>query len=278
MSAAGGLDPIVIAARLVLLDALEAVGSQRDALILVGAQAVYLHTGPSTLAVAEYTRDADLAIDTERIASEPKLDAVLDAAGFVRGDQPGTWTSTRRTSKQDPVPVDFLVAETVAGRPGRRSANVPGQPEHSARQVRGLEGALVDHDVVSLRALSDDPRSFDLRVAGPAALIMAKVHKISERADTRRVRDKDALDIYRLLRALEPHELGVRFARLRAAPVSAEPTERAVTEFRSLFGSSRAPGVDMIVSATSGLEPEDEVRRSAVALAEDLIAVIGRST
>lgn len=51
-----------------------------------------------------------------------------------------------------------------------------------------------------------------------------------------------------------------------------------MTEFGSLFGSSRAPGVDMIVSATSGLEPEDEVRRSAVALAEDLIAVIGRST
>lgn len=278
MSAAGGLDPIVIAARLVLLDALEAVGSQRDALILVGAQAIYMHTGPSTLAVAEYTRDADLAIDTERIASEPKLGAVLDAAGFAKGDQPGTWTSTRRTSEGEPVPVDFLVAEAMAGRPGRRSAAVPGQPEHSARQVRGLEGALVDHDVMTLGSLDDDPRSFDLRVAGPAALIVAKVHKIAERVDTGRSRDKDALDVYRLLRALEPRELGVRFARLREAPVSMEPTERAVTEFMSLFGSSRAPGVDMIVSATSGLEPEDEVRRSAVALAEDLMAVIGRIT
>lgn len=277
MSAAGGPDAIVITARLVLLDALEAVGSQRDALILVGAQAVYLRTGPSTLAVAEYTRDADLAIDTERIASEPKLGAVLGAAGFVKGDQPGTWTSIRRTGEEDPVPVDFLVAEAMAGRPGRRGASVPGQPEHSARQVRGLEGALVDHDVMALGALNDDPRRFDLRVAGPAALIVAKVHKIAERADTARSRDKDALDVYRLLRAIEPNELGVRFAHLRAAPISAEPTERAMTEFRSLFGSSRAPGVDMIVSATSGLEPEDEVRRSAVALAEDLIAVIARS-
>ena len=208
MNASGGLDPIVIAARLVLLDALEAVGAQRGALILVGAQAVYLRTGPSTLAVAEYTRDADLAIDTERIASDPKLDEALGAAGFVKGDQPGTWTSTRRTSEEEPVSVDFLVAHAVSGRPGKRAANVPGQPENSARQVRGLEGALVDNDVTRIGALSDDSRSFDLRVAGPAALIVAKVHKIVERVDTRRSRDKDALDIYRLLRSFEPSELG----------------------------------------------------------------------
>ena len=51
----------VAKARLVLLDALEALGEQRDAMILVGAQAVYLRTGDVSLAVSEYTRDADLA-------------------------------------------------------------------------------------------------------------------------------------------------------------------------------------------------------------------------
>lgn len=176
------------------------------------------------------------------------------------------------------MPVDFLVAEAMAGRPGRRAAYVPGQPENSARQVRGLEGVLVDNDVIRIRALSDDPRSFELRVAGPAALIVAKIYKIAERVDTKRSRDKDALDIYRLLRAFEPRELAVRFARLRAAAVSTDPTDTAIAEFKSLFGSPRAAGTDMIVRATSGLEPEDEVRRSTAALAEDLSEIVGRST
>jgi hypothetical protein len=278
MSPAGELDPVVIAARLVLLDALEAVGTQRSALILVGAQAVYMRAGPGTLAIAEYTRDADLAIDTERIGSDPQLDEVLREAGFEKSDQPGTWTSSRHTSNESPVPVDFLVAEATAGRPGRRAAVVPGQPENSARQVRGLEGVLVDNDICIIGALSNDSRSFELRVAGPAALIVAKVHKISERLASRRSRDKDALDIYRLLRAFDPDELGTRFARLYAAAVSAEPTKVAVAEFKALFGSPRAAGTDMVVRATSGLEPEDEVRRSTSALAEDLMGVVGRST
>lgn len=41
----GEPDPQYVAARAVLLDALEALGPQRDAVIVVGAQAIYLHTG-----------------------------------------------------------------------------------------------------------------------------------------------------------------------------------------------------------------------------------------
>ena len=268
----------VAKARLVLLDALEALGEQRDAMILVGAQAVYLRTGDVSLAVSEYTRDADLAIDTERIAPHPKLDQLLTAAAFTRGGQPGTWFSTKYTSSEDPIPVDFLVAEAMGGRPGRRAATVPGQPDNSARQVRGLEAALIDNNQGLVGALSDDPRSFQLRIAGAAALVVAKVHKIAERIDTSRGRDKDALDIYRLLRTVEPDDFAQRFAALLNTPVSREPTQYALGEFSTLFGSTRAPGVDMVVRATSGLEPEQEVRRSTLALAQDLIGVIGKST
>jgi hypothetical protein len=59
----GVLDPHYVAARSVLLDALEALGEQRQAVILVGAQAIYLHTGAIELAVPELTIDADLTID-----------------------------------------------------------------------------------------------------------------------------------------------------------------------------------------------------------------------
>jgi hypothetical protein len=41
----GAPDPQYVVARSVLLDALGALGAQREAVILVGAQAVYLHTG-----------------------------------------------------------------------------------------------------------------------------------------------------------------------------------------------------------------------------------------
>jgi hypothetical protein len=39
-----------IEARRTLLDALDALESHRDSLVLIGAQAVYLHTGPTDAA------------------------------------------------------------------------------------------------------------------------------------------------------------------------------------------------------------------------------------
>ena len=55
-------DPLYVRARAALLDAVEALGIHRDAIVLVGAQAIYLHTGAADLAVAEYTTDADFAV------------------------------------------------------------------------------------------------------------------------------------------------------------------------------------------------------------------------
>jgi hypothetical protein len=43
-------DPQVVSARRALLDALDALGPHRDAVILVGAQAIYLHTGSAEVA------------------------------------------------------------------------------------------------------------------------------------------------------------------------------------------------------------------------------------
>lgn len=53
----GASDPRSVVARSVLLDALEALGAQREAVVLVGAQAIYMHTGALELAVAEFTTD-----------------------------------------------------------------------------------------------------------------------------------------------------------------------------------------------------------------------------
>ncbi len=84
-------DPEYVLARRVLLDALEALGDQRDAVVLVGAQAIYLHTGDADLAVAPYTTDGDLALDPSRLMEDPKLAEAFRGAGFsADARRPGT--------------------------------------------------------------------------------------------------------------------------------------------------------------------------------------------
>ncbi len=71
----GAPDPLYVNARRVLLDALTALEPQLDSIVLVGAQAIYVHTGAVTdLAVAEYTTDADLAVAPADLRDSPLLE------------------------------------------------------------------------------------------------------------------------------------------------------------------------------------------------------------
>lgn len=66
MSQTGETD-IRVTGRRALLDALEALAEHRDAVVLVGAQAIYLHTGDALVALAESTKDSDLAAGFRRM-------------------------------------------------------------------------------------------------------------------------------------------------------------------------------------------------------------------
>ena len=56
-----------------------------------------------------------------------------------------------------------------------------------------------------------DSRSVTMHVAGPGALVVAKVHKIAERSSASdRMSDKDALDMLRLLQATDTDYLAKR--------------------------------------------------------------------
>lgn len=72
----------VIMARTGLLDALEALQSHLDALVIVGAQAIYLHTGSIQVALAEFTTDGDVAIDPDLLSSAPLVEDAMREAGF----------------------------------------------------------------------------------------------------------------------------------------------------------------------------------------------------
>src|SRR5436309_1075243 len=116
----GALDAEYVRARRVLLDALEALKEHRNAVILVGAQAIYLHVGEGDIAVAVYTTDGDVVIDPSVLVHDPKLDALMRSRGFVPDPDPshiGAWLGP------DGVPIDLMVPEAVAG-PGRRSADL----------------------------------------------------------------------------------------------------------------------------------------------------------
>ncbi len=86
-------DELYVRARAALLDAVAALGPHLDAVVLVGAQAIYIHSGDADLAVAEYTTDADFTISPHDLADEPLLAELLEAANFTRGHDVGRWLS-----------------------------------------------------------------------------------------------------------------------------------------------------------------------------------------
>ena len=88
----GAPDPRYLLARRILLDALEAIGEQRNAIVLVGAHAIYLHVGEEAdLAVAPFTMDGDLAVVPTKLAPAPKLGEALKKAGFQQTAEVGIW-------------------------------------------------------------------------------------------------------------------------------------------------------------------------------------------
>lgn len=267
-------EPEYIRARSALLDALEALGPHRQSIILIGAQAIYLHTGETEFAVAPFTYDADLALDPRSLAEAPRIIEAMQAAGFSPTDQPGIYTKTDRSQ------VDLLVPAALGGRPGHRGAGLGHHGNRAAMQVRGIEGALVDCKPTPITAMeANDPRQFVIEVAGPAALLVAKVHKVAERVGQplHRQDDKDAFDIYRLLRAVQTEDLATNLKRLRYHELSATVTQEALPLFKELFSEATAIGTQMVIRHVEGLEDVDFIAASCVSLSQDLLNALGDS-
>jgi len=274
-------DPTYVAARTVLLDALDALADHRNALILVGAQAVYLRTEPLD-GYQDFTTDADLAVDPGILGDRPGLEEAMRQAGFrllnenTGKPEPGIWEARVPAPDRTEdfiIPVDLIVPEAVAPPGGQRGARLGGQHgKRAARRAIGLEGALVDNSPVEIPALAaGDPRSTVIKVAGEAALIVSKVHKIGDRT-TRpdRLRDKDAADTVRLFMSSDAAEIAVRFALLLNDDRSAGVTRQAIDRLDPLFGTPRSLGTAMAVRALQGALPRDTVVAVCLAFVTDL--------
>ena len=256
-------DPAYVAARRVLLDALHALDAHRDAIVLVGAQAIYLHTGAAEIAVAPLTTDADLALDPARLANRPELETMMTNAGFHRDpDKPGSWTTTTVIDGRPmSVPVDLMVPTSVApAGSGRRSVNLAGHDPMATRQAAGLEAALIDNDTMRINSLEgSDTRAFEIRVAGPTALLIAKLHKIAERVTAgrqHRINPKDAADVYRLMLAT-PTDTAIATLRLLLADEqSAAAARYGLDQLTELFAARLRPGVQLAVQALDPAVPQ----------------------
>lgn len=262
------LDPRYVAARKVLLDGLTALAPHKKAIIVAGAQAIYLHTGANDIGIAPYTTDGDLALDPSLLGDEPELEATMRGAGFDLLDadrrQPGVWVATIEIDGEPQiVPIDLIVPEAVAPGHGRRSARIRPHADMATRWAIGLEAALVDHSTMTITALDPtDTRSVTVEVAGMAAMIVAKTHKIRDRlADgkTARLRDKDAADVYRIMQTARPADLGHTLTNLRTHPIAGPVTTTAIELMRDLFGSRRGEGIRMAQRSLALAIPEAQV-------------------
>lgn len=273
-------DPLYVLARRALLDGIEALGEHRDAVVLVGAQAIYLQVGEADLAVAPYTTDADLIVDPARLGPRPPLEAALRAAGFEAreaGVSVGQWVATvwLPDGLEAEAAIDLMVPVGVSPKPKGRAAALAGHDPRAARNVTGLEGALVDFEPRTVGALAPgDPRSVQLRVAGPAALLVAKVHKIADRQGTHRQGDKDALDVLRLLRGRSTEALAAGLRRMLADTRSTACARRGIELLQAQFGSADAVGTVMAVRAAGLLADPDEIAASCTLLAADLLGAL----
>lgn len=274
-------DPRYVAARRVLLDALEALQEHLDAIVVAGAQAVYLSTGDANVGVAEYTTDGDLAVDVTTLAAAPLLGDVMGlrfhhAKGSSGAEEPGVWVQTIEIEGEDvDVPIDLIVPEGLAPPGGSRGARLGPHGKRAARKAVGLEAAILDNDVLAIRALDpDDQREIDCRVAGPTALLIAKAHKIQDRLEQPgrpdRLIDKDAGDVYRLMQTTPAARVREVAANLLADKRVAQPSRRGLEMLREQFGARRAPGVEMAVRSLRVGVPEDRIRAVCVAFVSAL--------
>ncbi|MGC9220910.1 MAG: hypothetical protein ACP5H2_06095 [Solirubrobacteraceae bacterium] len=274
------VDPIYVEARRVLLDALVALAPHRQAFVVAGAQAVYLRAGESELALAPYTTDGDLALDPTALTPDPALEAVMRGAGFELSTEPGIWVARAVIAeKQVAIPVDLIVPEGFAPPGGRRGARLGPHGNRAARRARGLEAAIIDKDPMRITALdTTDQRAVTVDVAGIAALLVAKAHKLHDRAQrgrADRLDDKDAADVFRLMQVSSPASVGATLAELGSHEIAGPPTTAAIGYLEELFGRRGRAGIQMASRALQGSIPQERVMGICVAYIAGLLELSG---
>jgi hypothetical protein len=218
-----------------LFTAVRALGAHRKSVILVGAQAIYVHTADVPLKLEPFTNDADLVLQPGLLEEHPALDKLLREAGFLPAPNihaVGSWVSP------EGVQLDLMVPSSFGGS-GRRSARLPNHGDATVRKTSGLHAALHDNMPFQVsRKLGAEDETYQISVAGPTSLLISKLVKFAERAEGPRLIRKDAHDIYRLLFAIELEIFTKTLSRITPIPEVASEAQVALECLRNLFAAS----------------------------------------
>jgi hypothetical protein len=117
-----------------------------------------------------------------------------------------------------------------------------------------------------------------VKVASPSALVVAKVFKIGERQSGKpgRLLDKDAHDLYRLLRAVETDEIAAGLRRLSESSLAGGVTGRALDWMRQFCSSPQALVPAMAGRAEQFVGRPADVAEATWALAQDVLDAVGK--
>jgi hypothetical protein len=259
------------------------LGEHSRAVVVAGAQAIYMRAGPGVLPIADLTTDADLALDPDLLSPTPDLEAMLESGGFEHvkrngAPEPGSWQiDAVLRGEEVKIPLDLIVPEGVSP-DGRRGARLGPHGNRAARRSAGLEAALVENELTAITALDpSDSRSAEARVAGLPALLIAKAYKIHDRIEVGiadRTYDKDASDVVRIMQSLAPAPMAAALAGLRASSIAGGSTVLGMTYLEELFGRRNGEGIAMAIRALRVAMPEERVRAICLAYSAELAAVL----
>lgn len=273
------LDFGYVIARNILLDALSALKAYgREAVIVVGAQAIYLRCEEGATIIPPFTIDSDLVLDLARRISPAPIKTHLETLGYsLRNGQPGLYQAPNlAVEAQAAGGVDLFVPAAYAIGNHRRDANIPGDPS-AARRQRGLELTIIDRTPMIIRSLDPtNEREVEALVAGPAALLAAKLVKICERlkGDAARVEPKDVLDVYRILYSYDPKILAKTFLDFRAHDVAGPIIVEAIACMRDEFAGNDARALNLLEKYLDAYPVRFEVIESTRLLTEDLLEAL----
>jgi hypothetical protein len=207
----------------------------------------------------------------------------MESAGFTLATQhagglePGIWVKHATVDGvQVDLPVDLIVPAGANSNSQRRGARLGLHGNSAARNIPGLEAVLIDHSPVDVQALDPfDGRSITTEVAGVASLLVAKSHKLHDRLTqgvARRVDDKDASDVIRIMQTTSVREVVVKFQGFVENEVASQPTIDAIEYLRDLFGRRTSKGTEMAARALRLAMSEETVGAIATSYVGALLA------
>lgn len=116
-----------------------------------------------------------------------------------------------------------------------------------------------------------------MRVASPAGLLVAKAYKIGERAATaaNRLLDKDAHDLYRLLRAVPPGDVMADLRFVLSDDATGPVTDQALMWLGELADTHEAPIPTMAGRAEALVGDPEDVSQWTWALIQEILDDVG---